>query len=173
MTEIQFATNELIAVAAQCLADIARESESVNQPSEHVSTMPAASNQAEKESINAGQAPHEPENEPEGATETLSVQTGEDSSRQTISEQCATAQSSAQQTSSTGAPTQDATASFGKTIPEKADACENAIEQRGSDKDWVNRFMTEDHDLLWPSEPVSCACPTLLTGLTISGTTIL
>ena len=68
VTEIHFASDELVAVAAQCLADL-----------------------AEKESINAGQAPHEPENEPEGATETPSVQTDEDMMSKGVGEQCATA----------------------------------------------------------------------------------
>ena len=54
VTEIHFATDELVAVAAQCLADLARESESLNQSAERVSTTPAAPTQAEKESINVG-----------------------------------------------------------------------------------------------------------------------
>ena len=143
VTEIQFASDELV-VVAQCRADLARESESTNESTEHTSTASAAPSQAEKESVDAGQAPHEPENEPEGATEALGVQTDEDKSHIRAGEQCATAQSSAQPTSSTEAPTQDATASLGRTTSESADKSEaeqqdsttvsNSCEQEGSDE---------------------------------------
>ena len=61
VTEIQFASDELVDVAAQCLADLARESESVNDSVEHASATTAASSQTKKESVDAGQAPQEPE----------------------------------------------------------------------------------------------------------------
>ena len=64
VTEIQFANDELVTVAAQCLADLAREFESTSLSTDHVGATSAASSQAEKESVNAGQ-----ENEPEGDTE--------------------------------------------------------------------------------------------------------
>ena len=119
VTEIEFASDELVVVAAQCLADLARESDSRSESTEHTSAASAMPSQAEKESVDAGQAHHEPENEPEGATEALGVQTDEDKSHNRAGERCATAQSSAQPTSSTEAPTQDATASFGRTTSEK------------------------------------------------------
>ena len=162
MTEIQFASDERVVVAAQCLADLARESESANDSAEHVSTATAAPSQTEKESADAGQAPHKPENEPEGATEALGVPTGEDKSHTRAGEQCATAQSSAQPTSSTVAPTQDATASSGRTTEYDDDGA-----AEGSNQDWITRFLKGDHDLLWTSEPVLSACPTLLTGSTM------
>ena len=118
VTEIQFASDELVDVAAQCLVDLAKESEAPNDSAGHASAASAAPSQIEKESADAGQAPQEPEKEPEGAAETPGVLTGEGNSQTRVSEQCATAQGSTQPTSSTAAPVQDATASSEETTCE-------------------------------------------------------
>ena len=163
VTEIQYASDELVAVAAQCLADLARESESASDPTGHDSAVTAAHSQTEKDSTDVGQAPQEPEKEPEGAAEAPGAQSAEDKSHNKTGEQRATAQSSKQPTSSTAAPTQDATASLGKTTSEHDDDEDEA--DKVARHDWATRFLTGDHDLLWPSGPVSSTCPTLLTGL--------
>ena len=163
VTEILFADNEKVAVAAQCLADLSRESESNNQSTEHVGATSVASDEAEKESMNVEQASHEPENEPEGAAESFRTQTAETST----ADECATAQSSIQLTSSTATANQVATALTGMTPPDAVDPCQSVEKQqdstvtsescvqKGSDHSWVIRFLKGDHDLLWPSEPVS------------------
>ena len=148
-------------MAAQCLVDLAKESEAPNDSVGRASAAPAAPSQIEKESADAGQASQEPEKEPEGAVETLGVQTGEDKSYTRAIERCATAQGLTQPTSSTAAPVQDATASLEETDSEHDD--DGSDEASG--QDWITRFQKGDHDLLWPHEPVSSTCPTLLTGL--------
>ena len=94
--------------------------------------------------------------------------------RNSAVEQCATAQGSIQTTS--------ATSSTRKTTSDTADACvsidkhqddvaaSESCAQERSDQGWVTRFLKRDHDLLWPSEPISSASPTLLTGLTTDST---
>ena len=61
VTEIQFGSDELVDVATQCLAELASESESVNDSVERASAATAASSRTNRESADAGQAPQEPE----------------------------------------------------------------------------------------------------------------
>ena len=96
----------------------------------------------EKESTDVGQAPQGPEKEPEGAAEAPGAQSAEDKSHHKTGKQCATAQSSNQPTSSTAAPTQDATASLGKATPEHDDDEDEADEV--ARHDWATRFLTGD-----------------------------
>ena len=122
VTDIQFASDELVDAAAQCLDDLAKETESANDYVKHAGAATAAPSQNEKESTDARQAPQEPEKEPEGIAEACGVQSGEDKSHITAGELCATAQGSAQPNSSTATPTQDATASRHGTISEHGGA---------------------------------------------------
>ena len=39
--------------------------------------------------------------------------------------------------------------------------------QGGPDYSWVAHFLKGEHDVLWPSEPITSASPSLLTGLTM------
>ena len=68
VTEIQFVNDELVDVAAQRLV-VARESESGTSSVGLASTTTAAPSQSEKKSTEIGQAPPEPEKEPEGTDE--------------------------------------------------------------------------------------------------------
>ena len=63
VTEIQFATVELVDVTAQCLIEIAKEIESANVSAGTAGTAAAAPSQNEKESTNDKSAPPESEKE--------------------------------------------------------------------------------------------------------------
>ena len=143
VTEIEFANAELVDVAAQCLVDIARESESVTSSVGLASAAAAAPSRSEKESTESGQAPPEPEKEPEGTDEVSDVHAGKDDSHNQAGEQCAAAQNSSKPTSSTAVLTQDATASLEKSTSEHDDESDEE-----SGQDWVTRFSKGEHDLL-------------------------
>ena len=127
VTEIQFVNDELVDVAAQCLVDFARESESG-----FASAAAAAPSRSEKELTESGQASPEPEKEPEGTDEVSDVQAGKDDSHKQAGEQCATAQNSSKPTSSAAVLTQDATASLEKSTSEHDDESDEE-----SGQDWV------------------------------------
>ena len=89
-------------------------------------------------------------------------------------DQCATAQDSAQQTSPTTTTTQGATAPEGGATSgsqstdrqwTRAGAGASSKPER-SDYNWVAQFLKGTHDILWPSEPVTSASPSLI-GLTL------
>ena len=96
--------------------------------------------------MNVEQASHEPENEPEGATESFCPQTAEDNSsdgmpreeqegsrsHDSAADQCATAQSSTQLASSTVSTNQSAIASTEMTTSDTADACRSVEKQQDS-----------------------------------------
>ena len=131
VTKIQFAKDELINVAVQCLVDIAKESESVTSSVEVASAALAATSQNDKEP-EYGQAPPEPDKEPEGTEDVSRVQTAKDDSHKQADGQRATTQSASKPTSSTPVLAQDATASLEKSTSEHDDE---------SGQDWVTRFL--------------------------------
>ena len=161
MTEIQFVTEELVDVAAQCLVEtIAKEIESTDSSVGATGAEAAAPNQSEKESTEAGPAPPETKKESEITVEGSTSQTGKDDSHKQADDQGATAPDSSKPTSSAAAPSQGATASHEGSTSKQADES-----SKESSQDWITRFLKGGHDLLWPTGLASSACPTLLTGL--------
>ena len=94
VTDMQFMSDELVDVAVQCLADIARESESTTSSVGVGSAATAAPSHSEKESTEHGTAPPEPEKEPEGTDEISNVQASKDESHNQADDQGARAQDS-------------------------------------------------------------------------------
>ena len=83
-TEIQFVTEDLVDVAAQCLTDIAKEIESMNHTVGDIGAATAVPDQNEQVSAGAESAPSESKERSETAAEEPTTQTGEDdSSKQT------------------------------------------------------------------------------------------
>ena len=160
VTEIQFVTEELVDVAAQCLVEIAKEIESTDSSVGATGAAAAAPNQSEKESTEARPAPPEPEKESETTVEGSNSQTGKDDSHKQADDQGATAPDSSKPTSSAAAPSQGATASHEESTSKQADES-----SKESSQDWITCFFKGGHDLLWPTGLASSACPTLLTGL--------
>ena len=97
VTDIQFVSEELVEVAIQCLADIAKEIESTNSSVGTTGAAEATPTQGEKES--------------KPADEESSNQAGKDDSHERTDHQGATAPDSSNPTSSGVAPSQKATAS--------------------------------------------------------------
>ena len=95
------------------------------------SAAPAAASQDEKEPIESGQAPPEPEKEPEGTEDISKVQTAKDDSRKQADDQCATAQSTSKPTSSAAVLTQDATTSLEDSTSEHDDESDDESGQSG------------------------------------------
>ena len=130
---------------------------------------------------------------PEGATEQSPTQSaeressepesGEDQesspSHESAADQSATTQDSTQQTPPATTTTQGATAPGGVSTPNLTDTSQRAEKHRTGavasttntqgrpDYNWVAQFLKKTHDNLWPSEPVTSASPSLLTGLTL------
>ena len=115
-----------------------------------------------------------------GSSEKKSREDQEDSPLHlSTADQCATAQDSTQQTSPATTTTQGATAPGGTSTSNITDASQTADKhqtrtfssashaQGRPDYSWVAQFLKETHDILWPSEPVTSASPSLLTGLTL------
>ena len=102
-----------------------------------------------------------------------------DPSHEGASDKCATAQDSAQQVPPATTTIQGATAPEGASTPNINDTNQSAdknrtrasasttVVQGKADYTWAAQFLKGTHDILWPSEPVTSASPSLITGLAL------
>ena len=157
VTEIQFATVELVDVAIQCLIEIAKEIESANASAGTPGITAAGPSQVDKESTNDKSA--SPESE-KGSKRTAEGSADKDDARKEAPNQCTTAQGSSKSTSTAAVQSQGATASLEGSASKK----ENEPAKH-STRSWMTRFLKEGHDLLWPTGLTPTTGPTLLTGV--------
>ena len=146
VTEIQFVTEELVDVAAQCLVDIAKEMESMDNSVGATDAATAAPNQSEKESTEAKPASPEAKKESETTVEGSSSQ-----SRQMTKE------------------SPPLLLRRRLKVPQHHESSQllkqDDESSKESSQDWITRFLKGGHDLPWPTGLASSMCPTLLTGL--------
>ena len=157
VTEIQFATVELVDVAAQCLIEIAKEIESANVSAGAADTAAAAPSQDEKESVSDKSASPEPERE---SKTTAEGSADKDDLHKEATDRCATAQDPSKSNSTAVVQSQGATASLEGSASKR----ENES-TRDSTQGWITRFLKGEHDLLWPTGLAPSTGPTLLTGV--------
>ena len=164
VTEILFATVELVDVADQCLIQIAKEIESANVSTGTPGTTAAAPSHDDKESTNDKSA--SPESE-KGSKTTAEGSADKDDSHKEATDQCATAQGSSQSTSIAAVESQGATAPEGSASKKENEST------KGLTRSWITHFLKEGHDLLWPTALTPTTGPTLLTGVRWANLTIL
>ena len=162
---IQFATVELVEVAAQCLNDIAQEIESAIASTDVSDATATASSHDDKQSMN--DKSDSPAFEKESKT-TVEESADKSDSHKGTTDQCAAAQGSSQSASTTAAQPQDASASR-----DGPDSKKESDSTKSSSQNWITHFVKAGHDLLWPSGMAPTTGPTLLFGVRWANLTIL
>ena len=147
VTEIQFATVELVEVAVQSLIEIAKEIESENASA---GAPGAAAEESTKDKSASLESEEGSMTLPEGSADKTDC-------HKEASDQCATAQSSSKSISTTDVQSQGAPPLEGSATKTEDDPTKD------SNQSWVARFLKGGHDLLWPTGLTPTTGPTLLT----------
>ena len=158
VTEIHFETNDLVHVAVQCLKDIAKGEELTSTVAAVPGATTATCHDNQKSSSDLSGSPAS--DTKGGSDPTIEESADKVDSRETTTDQCATAQGTSQ-SSPTAAVPLGATAPVGESTKTEADPVKD------SSHNWIARLVNEGHSVLWPWGMTPTTGPTLLTGVKI------